>query len=80
MTHAIDAISSLRVDDRAASDPHRIFLADPAGHLVTRTDPADELMDVGDALRVSPRHLPEPLAAALASPVLKQAAEDGDRR
>src|SRR5438552_3814742 len=35
LTHAIDAISSLRVDDRAASDPHRIFLADPAGHLVT---------------------------------------------
>ena len=80
LTHAIDAISSLRVDDRAASDPHRIFLADPAGHLVTRTDPADELTDVGDALRVSPRHLPEPLAAALASPVLKQAAEDGEER
>ncbi len=80
LTHAIDAISTLRVDDRAASDPHRVFLADPAGHLVTRTAPDDELTDVGDALRVSPRHLPESLAAALGSPVLKQAADDGEER
>jgi len=80
LTHAIDAISTIRVDDRAATDPHRVFLADPAGHLVTRTAPDDELTDVGDALRVSPRHLPEPLAAALGSPVLKQAADDGEER
>src|SRR5712692_2847470 len=80
LTHAIDAISTLRVDDRAATDPHRVFLADPAGHLVTRTAPDDELTDVGDALRVSPRHLPESLAAALGSPVLKQAADDGEER
>ncbi|HKC58455.1 MAG TPA: adenylate/guanylate cyclase domain-containing protein [Myxococcales bacterium] len=80
LTHAIDAITALRVDDRVANDPHRIFLADPAGHLVTRTDPVDPLEDIGDALRVSPRQLPEPLAAALASPVLKQAAEDGEER
>src|SRR5207245_5502033 len=77
LTHAIDAISTLRVDDRTASDAHRVFLADSAGHLVTRTAPGDELADVGDALRVSPRHLPEPLAAALASPVPKQAAAHG---
>ena len=80
LTSAIDAIAQLKVDDRTANDPHRIFLSDPAGHLVTRTAPGDPLEDLGDALRVSPSHLPAPLAAALASPVLKQSAEDGEER
>jgi adenylate cyclase len=74
LTAAIDQIPSLRVDDRVEHDPHRIFLADSRGRLVTRTASSDPLVDRGDALRVSPRQPSAVLSAALASPLLGEAA------
>ena len=59
--------------ERAPGDPHRLFIADTTGRLITRIAPDDEYRIVnasgqpdpdGD-LRVHPRALPAPIAAAL---------------
>jgi adenylate cyclase len=61
--------------DRMAGAPHRIFICDSAGRLVTRLDPGDPYLVVngegkpdpaGDDLRVVPRTMPPAIAAALA--------------
>src|SRR5438067_6052064 len=80
LTAAIDRIPALRVDDRLEHDPHRIFLADSHGRLVTRTAPSDPLQDMGDALRVSPRQPSPALTAALTSPLLAEAARGETER
>jgi len=60
--------------ERIPGDPHRLFIADTAGRLITRLAPDDEYRVVdlsgtpdpdGD-LRVQPRTLPASMAAALA--------------
>ena len=80
VTASIDAVTRLRVDDRLATDPHLVFLTDPAGRLVTRTAPEDELQVMDDSLRFAPKALPPPMAVALRSPALAQAADDEAER
>jgi adenylate cyclase len=55
-------------------DPHRTFLCDAEGRLITRLAPTDRLQEVGDDLRIAPGSLPPEIAAALASPMLRVAA------
>jgi adenylate cyclase len=60
--------------ERRAGDPHRLFIADSAGRLITRLAPDDPYRVIDQAgrpdpdgdLRVQPRLLPAPIAAALA--------------
>jgi adenylate cyclase len=80
LTDAVDAIAAIKVDQRRADDPHRVFLADPQGRLVTRLLPSDPLVDAGDALRVRPPQLPPAIAAALSSPALAQASGEDEER
>ena len=74
LASGIDAIASLKV--AGDSDPHRVFLADPEGRLVTRLAPEDRLELENDTLRVRPARLPRAIELALGSDVLRQARGD----
>ena len=60
---------------RGRNDPHRTFLCDSDGRLITRLAPTDRLREDGDDLRIAPDGLPPEIIAALASPMLKAAVE-----
>jgi adenylate cyclase len=53
------------------ADPHRIFICDLAGHLITRLSPSDRLEDLDGDLRIAPASLPPEIAGALADPNLR---------
>ncbi len=81
VSDALDRVGA----ERGAEDPHRIFICDGAGRLVTRLAPDDPYQVVGadgkpdpkgDDLRVVPRATPAPIAAALA---LARAGKSGGR-
>ena len=76
LTEQLDEVSRLPVTD-AADDPHRIFLADEQGRLVTRLGPADRVEEQpDDSLRVIPAALPPEVAAALRQPGLREVGEE----
>ena len=62
LASAVDAVSELRLGE---SDPHRIFISDADGRLITRLSPDDRLELVGDELRISPARLPSHHQAVL---------------
>ncbi len=63
-------ISRLKVDESDPADPHRVFLCDKHGQLVSRVSPDDTLESHDDVLRFAPTHAPPIIAAALAFPRL----------
>jgi len=69
LASAVDAVSELRV---AEKDPHRIFISDADGRLITRLSPEDRLELVGEDLRISPARLPPAVALALRGPLLDE--------
>jgi adenylate cyclase len=76
LTEQLDEVSRLPVTD-AADDPHRIFIADEQGRLITRLGPADRIEEQpDDSLRVIPAALPPAVAAALRQPGLREVGED----
>jgi len=75
LTQQLDAIVRQPLVASGQPDPHRTFLCDFAGQLITRLAPNDRLEEVGDDLRIAPEKLPPEIAAALASPVLRTAIE-----
>lgn len=70
LSEAIDEVARLRVDEQDPADPHRVFLADLDGRLVSRLGPGDRLVRDGDDLRVRSAALPEEIGRALAAPAL----------
>jgi adenylate cyclase len=72
LTGELDAIVRLGVSERDPDDPHRIFLCDERGRLITRLGSDDRVVELGDDLRVVASAPPAPIAAALASPLLGQ--------
>jgi adenylate cyclase len=52
-------------------DPHRVFLCDAEGRLITALAPGDSVKELGDDLRVVSPSLPPEIAAALALPALR---------
>jgi len=62
LASAIDAASWM---SEGQDDPHRFFVSDADGRLVTRLSPEDHRELVGDELRVSPARLPPAVALAL---------------
>jgi adenylate cyclase len=76
LTAQLDQVADMRVTD-AADDPHRIFLADETGRLITRLRPEDSLAEQSDdSLRVSPVDLAPEVAAALRHPALREVTAD----
>ena len=76
LTEQLDEVSRLRVTD-AADDPHRIFLADEQGRLITRVGPADRLEEQSDdSVRVAPASLPPEIGAALGHAGLREVGEE----
>ena len=61
-------------------DPHRVFISDAEGRLITRVTPADRLQDLGGDLRVVSDRFPPEIARALAYPGLRQVGPASDRR
>lgn len=81
LTDRIDDVARVRVDGRVgagADDPHRVFLCDPQGRLLSRLGPHDPLVLSGDDLRVDPRDAPPEVKAALLHPALGRAADSDD--
>jgi adenylate cyclase len=76
LANTVDAIASTRVEEGNDADPHRVFLCDAEGRLLTRLAPGDPLVASGDDLRVAPAHVPPEVARALASPALRQIDDD----
>jgi adenylate cyclase len=75
LTEQLDEVSRLHVTE-AADDPHRIFLADEQGRLITRVGRADRVEEqADDSLRVAPAALPPEVAAALRHPGLREVGE-----
>src|SRR2546422_1472916 len=69
LASAIDSVSEFRL---GPGDPHRIFLTDADGRLITRLSTDDRLALMGDDLRISPARLPAAIALALRGPLLDQ--------
>jgi len=70
-TQTLDEIAQSRVNDADPDDPHRIFICDAEGRLVTRLGPEDQLSVSGDDLRVQTTRMPDAIAQALRSPTLR---------
>jgi adenylate cyclase len=66
----LDDAMKLHLAPAEQTDPHRIFLCDKEGRLITRILPGEHIEEVGDDLRVGPAGLPKEIATALADPKL----------
>lgn len=67
----LDEVARLRVDVDDPADPHRVFVADAEGRLITRLRPDQPFEDQDGELRPAARMLPDDLRAALAHPTLR---------
>lgn len=67
----LDEVARLRVDVNDAADPHRVFVADGQGRLVTRLRPDQPFEEQGGELRPTSHMVPGDLRAALAQPTLR---------
>lgn len=72
----LDAVTRFRVDETRDDDPHRVFLADETGRLLTRLSPSDRLHESGEDVRVEPAMIPKEIAAALRRPELAAVDEE----
>ncbi|HEY2714287.1 MAG TPA: adenylate/guanylate cyclase domain-containing protein [Chthoniobacterales bacterium] len=70
LTNELDRAVQLKIGTGGTIDPHRIFICDAMGRLVTRLSPKDRLQEVGSDLRIAPAHLPPEVIAAVSSPAL----------
>src|SRR4029453_19212981 len=66
LAEQLDRVVQLRLTSMNEHDPHRIFLCDLGGRLITRGVSSDTVTLSGDDLRLSPPDLPSEIAHALA--------------
>jgi adenylate cyclase len=72
LAEQLDEMTRLPVTD-AADDPHRLFITDEMGRLITRLQPGDHVREqADDSLRVVPLTVPPEVAAALQDPRLRE--------
>src|SRR6185436_15386043 len=71
LAERLDQIARLRVDPDDPADPHRVFVADDRGRLVTRLAPGQSLEDQDGDLRPSMSATPPEVRAALALPAVR---------
>ena len=67
LAQTVDDVARLKVNQNDPDDPHRIFLCDDQGRLITRLGPGDRLREFEDDLRVQPTQVPPSVAKALES-------------
>lgn len=75
LTQQLDRAVQLHLAPVGQADPHRIFICDAAGHLVTRVSASDRLQDFDGDLRIAPANLPPEIAGALADLKLRAVSE-----
>jgi len=75
LTDQVDRAVHIQIASSGQDDPHRIFICDPQGRLITRLAPSDPLVEFEDALRISSANVPAEIAVALKSPGLGVIAE-----
>ena len=66
LAEQLDRVVQLRLTSMHEHDPHRIFLCDLEGRLITRGVSSDTVTLSGDDLRLTPPDLPSEIAHALA--------------
>jgi adenylate cyclase len=66
LAEQLDRVVQLRLTSLNEHDPHRIFLCDLEGRLITRGVSSDTVTLSGDDLRLTPPDLPSEIARALA--------------
>jgi adenylate cyclase len=67
----LDAVARLRVEPDNPADPHRVFLADAQGRLITRLRTGYPLEEDGEDLRASASAAPAELRRALVDPAIR---------
>jgi adenylate cyclase len=72
LAEQLDRAVRLKLTPGEETDPHRIFLADRQGRLITRGVDSDRPEVSGEDLRVDAANLPPEITAALASSPLRQ--------
>jgi adenylate cyclase len=72
LTAALDRVAHLRVDANDPADPHRVFLADGEGRLITRLRSDQPFEEQNGDLRATAHGLSEEMRAALAHPALRR--------
>ena len=68
----LDKAVRIKLTPEGQTDPHRIFICDTEGRLVTRLMPNDVLDEYDDDLRVSCSEMPGEVAVALGHAMLKE--------
>ena len=76
----LDRAVQLRLTAENEDDPHRVFLCDFQGRLITRGVSSDMVKLSGDDLRLAPADLAPEVESALADPKLRAVGEDTSRR
>ena len=59
------------MEESATNAPHRIFLCDSRGRLISRLTPGERMVEMDGELRVDPAGIPPEVSAALASPEIQ---------
>jgi adenylate cyclase len=75
LAEQLDRAVQLKLTSGEEHDPHRIFLCDPEGRLITRGIGSDQVSESGDDLRIAPKDLAPEVASALADPKLRAGGE-----
>ena len=76
LAHQLNRAVQLKLTQAQEPDPHRIFLADRDGRLITRGVDSDRAEVSGEDLRIAPTDLAPEIAAALAEPKLRAVSEN----
>ncbi|HEY5769145.1 MAG TPA: adenylate/guanylate cyclase domain-containing protein [Terrimicrobium sp.] len=76
LAQQLDRAVQLKLTPSEESDPHRIFLADREGRLITRGVGSDRAQVSGEDLRIAPGDLAPEVARALAAPELRAVDEN----
>jgi adenylate cyclase len=71
LARQLDEAMRLTLAAPGKTDPHRIFLCDKEGRLITRITPEDRIVEMGIDLRVSFATLPSEIKTALADPRIR---------
>jgi adenylate cyclase len=74
LTAQLDRLVEVRLAREGEVDPHRIFICDSDGRLITRLSAADRVQEIGDDLRIAPAAIPGEIARALQDPMMRPVA------
>ena len=69
----LDRLTQLRAE-HSDDDPHRVFLVNAHGGVMTRFKPGDAFIETNDDFRLDAEHIPPEVAAAISSPTFKELA------